>query len=192
MKNWMKITQIEKMTFGFVLLLLFAAACSPASLTNEEELLPSSTEKNILLETSPDAKSTEPVPPPQGETETNTPQSTYTPNSIMDKLIEQAIQDLSARSSIPPAEISVLEARAVVWPDASFGCPRPDKVFRLVPQDGVYILLQANGINYSYHSGDGQEPFLCETPGKEITPPPKIDITKHVPPPIDDIPGGDG
>jgi hypothetical protein len=77
-------------------------------------------------------------------------------------LLRVAIGDLAQRLNIDPAGISVIETRAVVWPDRSLGCPHPGMAYVQVPQDGALIRLLAGGREFDYHSGGGRPPFLCE------------------------------
>jgi hypothetical protein len=45
------------------------------------------------------------------------------PNIALQNLIEKAITDLAKRLAVPVDEITLLEAKSVIWPDASLGCP---------------------------------------------------------------------
>lgn len=76
--------------------------------------------------------------------------------------IEQARQDLAARLALAADAIEVVEAKAVVWPDGSLGCPQPDMVYPQVLQDGFLVVLRANGQLYEYHGGGDGASFLCE------------------------------
>ena len=77
-------------------------------------------------------------------------------------LITMAREDLAHRLSIAEGEIEVLEAKAVVWPDASLGCPQPGMAYAQVLQDGLLIRLGAEGRIFSYHSANNADPFLCD------------------------------
>jgi len=81
----------------------------------------------------------------------------------MRPLVNAAIDDLVRRLHVDRAAIIVLEARSVVWPDGSLGCPRPDMVYPQVQQDGALVRLRAEGKEFSYHSGGTRPPFLCES-----------------------------
>jgi hypothetical protein len=78
------------------------------------------------------------------------------------KFADLVREDLAKRLSIPVAEIRVLEARQVVWPDASLGCPLPGMAYAQVLQDGLLIRLGVGEQMYFYHSGSDRDPFLCE------------------------------
>lgn len=103
------------------------------------------------------------------------------PSSGMESLIEKAKEDLAQRLSIATTEISLVETREVVWPDASLGCPQPGMKYKQVPEDGALIVLEAQGVTYEYHNGGSRGLFLCEKVYKDPNPPPKIDITDLTP-----------
>jgi hypothetical protein len=95
----------------------------------------------------------------------------------LDNLIQSAKADLAQRLSIKPDQIEVIEARSVVWPDASMGCPQPGMRYKQVPYDGALIRLRAEGRVYEYHSGGARGLFLCEQPsGTPKSTPPKLDL----------------
>ena len=76
---------------------------------------------------------------------------------------------VTARSKISPAAsgsspdgVTVVDARAVTWPDGSLGCPEPGMMYTQVLVDGTLVVLEAGGSRYEYHGGD---PLLfCEHP----------------------------
>ena len=78
--------------------------------------------------------------------------------------VTQARQDLAKRLNLPEANIEVVEAKTIVWPDSSLGCPQPGMMYAQVLQDGLLIVLRANQKLYEYHSGGNQPPSLCEKP----------------------------
>lgn len=85
----------------------------------------------------------------------------------LQSFVDRAVADLARRRGVDPAEISTLEATAVVWPDGSLGCPVPGMEYTQVLQEGVRILLQLGGRAYAYHGGGGRLPELCEHPRSE-------------------------
>lgn len=115
----------------------------------------------------------------QGDIAEMTP--TTSVNASLQNLIEKAQEDLAQRLTISLTQISLLEAKAVVWPDSSLGCPQPGMRYKQVPEDGALIVLQANGITYEYHSGGSRGPFLCQKVSKKPSPPAPIDLLNLTP-----------
>jgi hypothetical protein len=93
-------------------------------------------------------------------------------NPALKPLVDAAVADLAQRLGIPAVDVCVADARSVVWPDRSLGCPRPGLQYPQVPQDGVFIRLQARGRSYAYHGGGSRSPFLCEQPDRRDPPGP--------------------
>lgn len=84
---------------------------------------------------------------------------------LLQGAVEYAQQDLAARMGMDNWwDIWVLEARGVVWPDGSLGCPSPDMAYIQVLVDGALIRLWVGDKEYEYHSGGRRAPFLCERP----------------------------
>jgi hypothetical protein len=114
----------------------------------------------------------------------NTPSpAPYDP--ALEPLVQLAKEDLATRLSLAADTITVLEARAVVWPDSSLGCPQPGMSYLQVPEDGALVRLSAAGKVYEYHSGGSRGLFLCEqtTLSAKQTP---VFLDTLVPPPGDD------
>jgi hypothetical protein len=99
----------------------------------------------------------------------------------LQNLVDQAKADLAQRLSIPLTEISLVEARDVVWPDASLGCPQPGMKYKQVPEDGALIVLKVGEAIYEYHIGGSRGLFLCEMLYKDPSAPAKLDILNLTP-----------
>jgi hypothetical protein len=82
----------------------------------------------------------------------------------LDGLVQTAIADLARRLSVSAADIAVVSATPVRWPDRSLGCPQPGMVYPQVSVDGARIELANDGAVYSYHHGGSRGPFLCDPP----------------------------
>jgi len=109
-----------------------------------------------------------------------------TPTSGMESLVEKAKEDLAQRLSIDISQINLVEAREVIWPDASLGCPQPGMVYAQVQVEGLLIRLGVGKEMYFYHSGGTADPFLCESTSQVVPKfTPKTD--EFVPPPDSEI-----
>lgn len=85
------------------------------------------------------------------------------PSSSMDSLIGKAKEDLSKRLSIAVPEISLVEAKEVVWPDASLGCPQPGVAFAQVLTPGYLVRFEVNDESYEYHTNMLDGVILCDS-----------------------------
>lgn len=82
----------------------------------------------------------------------------------LQRLADEARQDLAARLSLPASRIALRDASRVVWRDGSIGCPEPDKMYPQVLVEGARIVFSVAGRTHVYHQAAGGSPFLCESP----------------------------
>jgi hypothetical protein len=87
-------------------------------------------------------------------------------------LIEKIKEDLAKRLSITMAEITVVEASEVIWPDSSLGCPQKGMAYLQVLTPGYLIVLEYANNQYEYHAGLGQDYIYCTNPTAPIPSPP--------------------
>jgi len=80
-------------------------------------------------------------------------------------LMAELFADASARSGVPAADITVLRAESLIFPDGSLGCPKPDVVYTQAPVRGYRVVLEAAGKEYDYRVPEGGRFVLCEGPG---------------------------
>ena len=83
-------------------------------------------------------------------------------DSGLQPFVQQAQEDLAKRLAVNINQIELIEARSVVWPDKSLGCPQPGMEYLQVQVDGLLIRLSVSGQLYEYHSGGNRSPFLCQ------------------------------
>ena len=105
------------------------------------------------------------VPEVAGDTNAPIKQAeAISPGPEMQRLVEQAKNDLATELSINSQDIDVLQAEFVTWPDSSVGCPQPGMQYLQVLTSGARILLEANNAIYAYHSGGNRPLVLCKKP----------------------------
>jgi hypothetical protein len=100
------------------------------------------------------------VPPPINGAPTR-PAETAVNDPSLEKLINEAKQDLAGRVSAASGEITVKQAEATEWSDASLGCPMPGVMYAQVITPGYLIVLEANGQEWEYHASTTMV-RLCE------------------------------
>lgn len=105
-----------------------------------------------------------PAQPTQGD---NTQMNPFLPTpsaSGLEGLIEKAKADLAQRLSIAAGDISLVEAKEVVWPDGSLGCPQPDMMYAQVLTPGYLIKLKYDSRDFEYHAGKDRSLTYCKNP----------------------------
>ena len=82
------------------------------------------------------------------------------PQGILDAVLE----DAAARTGVAAGDITVLEAKAVTWPNGALGCPQPGMMYTEMIVPGYRVIVQAGGEELDYRVGSGGTPSLCENP----------------------------
>ena len=75
-----------------------------------------------------------------------------------------AVADLAQRLGIDPADVLVVDARDVTWPDSSLGCPEPGMNYLQVLTEGYLVVLEAAGQRYEYHGAAAGPLTYCADP----------------------------
>lgn len=86
----------------------------------------------------------------------------------LQRLIDQAMQDLAQQLSISTGQINLVEATAVTWPDSSLGCPQKDMQYTQVLTPGYLILLEYGGHIFEYHTGSVSTIVTCDNPSPPV------------------------
>lgn len=74
---------------------------------------------------------------------------------------ELALADAAKRSGLKPADLKVLSAEAVTWPDGSLGCPQPGMMYTQALVPGYRVKIKAGAEVLDYHAGRGGVPTFC-------------------------------
>lgn len=82
----------------------------------------------------------------------------------LEGLIEKAKEDLAQRLSILASDITVVDAREVVWPDGSLGCPQPGMMYAQVLTPGYLVILKYEARDFEYHAGRDRSLTYCKNP----------------------------
>lgn len=85
-------------------------------------------------------------------------------SDIPDRLLNQIEADLATRINAQPEELEIIGAEAVVWPDGSLGCPKPDQNHTQAPVPGYRIVLRHMDNQYDYRASEAGYIFLCDRP----------------------------
>jgi len=144
-------------------LLIFGVGCQPEALTQPTPL------------PTIDIGLTVPALPTQESRKDDAQMTQPAPSSGLESLIERAEEDLAQRLSIDVSQISLIEAKEVVWPDASLGCPQEGMMYAQVETDGYIIWLETDKNLYMYHTNTIENVVFCDTSQFPILPVPPED-----------------
>lgn len=102
--------------------------------------------------------------------------TTTMPSNDQLPIVAPALEDLAERLGAPAADIEIVSAEEVTWPDGSLGCPEPGMSYTQALVDGSKVVLRYEDRVFVYHAGDDDLPFLCASDdkdgGHEMVPPP--------------------
>lgn len=97
-----------------------------------------------------------------GPIETVPPGSPGGVEEVPDAILQPILDDAADRSGVPPEELEVVRAEAVVWPDGSLGCPEPGTMYTQALVDGYWVVVDADGTELDYRIGSSGSFRLCE------------------------------
>ena len=84
---------------------------------------------------------------------------------VEDNLVNLAKQALAARLKIDLPQIVLLKTMEITWPDISAGCNSgPGQILSKGRVYGYRVWLEANGVEYLYHVGEGGQAIPCTEP----------------------------
>jgi hypothetical protein len=156
------------LTCAFVLAAVPLAGCAPAAQQLPSEITGPPTLSGQSTQPTPSVLQYTAVPITDTINILETPMSPPTTpplDPIMQRLADQARQDLAGRLRVDPTTIEVVSFESVTWPDGSLGCPQPGMAYTQVPMDGYRLVLSVGKREFQYHGGGARRaPFLCEKP----------------------------
>jgi hypothetical protein len=79
----------------------------------------------------------------------------------LESVRKSALADAAQRTGLDRADLAVLSAEAVTWPDGSVGCPQPGMMYTQALVPGFRVRIRAGGEVLNYHAGRSGAPFLC-------------------------------
>ncbi|MDP1535204.1 MAG: hypothetical protein Q8L92_16635, partial [Rubrivivax sp.] len=86
------------------------------------------------------------------------------PRSVAPRLAEvvaAARADAARRTGVAAAQLQLISADAVTWPDGSLGCPAPGRMYTQALVPGYRVRIAAAGQVLNYHASEQGLPALC-------------------------------
>jgi hypothetical protein len=104
---------------------------------------------------------------PAGQQPSRIPAGSVNPgkNDLPASITDPVVAEIARVAGVPVAEVTIISAESVTFPDGSLGCPSPGMVYTQALVDGWKIVATAGGTTYDYR-GSG-------TKFRQCTPAPK-------------------
>lgn len=80
-----------------------------------------------------------------------------------DPIVESTKKDLADQLGIGIDQIKTVAVEKKEWPDSSLGCPQPGYMYAQVITPGYWIILEANGEKFDYHTDLEGRVVLCRS-----------------------------
>jgi hypothetical protein len=84
--------------------------------------------------------------------------------SVPQGILDAVLADAAARTGAAVADITVVEATSVTWPNGALGCPQPGMMYTDMIVPGYHVIVEAGGRQLDYRFGMNGAPLLCENP----------------------------
>ena len=161
-----------------VLLVLVAVSAVAAACTGLPAATPASTPATTpapatggAAPTTTPAPATEPVPTPlpSATPDRIIPRVSISPfpgdgASVPAPVLAAVVADAARRTGTAPADVTVVTAKGVTWPNGALGCPQPGFMYTQMVQPGYQVVVEAGGTRLDYRVGMSGAPQLCENP----------------------------
>jgi len=92
------------------------------------------------------------------------------PQAILGPIVNEAAK----LANVPPQQLAIVRAEAVVWNDGSLGCPEPGMEYTQALVNGYWVVIEAGGQTYDFRVGRDGNFRLC--PAGRGHPPEPSDI----------------
>lgn len=89
----------------------------------------------------------------------------------IDRIVQAARADAAKRSGLAPAQLQLVSAESVTWPNGSLGCPGPGMLYTDALVPGYRVKLKVGHEVWDYHAGERGGVVLCP-PGQSQEPAP--------------------
>src|SRR6478735_3450429 len=68
------------------------------------------------------------------------------------ELLEKVRAELASEQGVSAADVKVISAESVNWPNGALGCPKPGRMYTQAIVPGYRILLEAGGKRFTYNA----------------------------------------
>ena len=92
---------------------------------------------------------------------TSTPQMSRVESQLPEAILGPILNEAAKLANVPPQQLVIVRAEAVVWNDGSLGCPEPGMEYAQALINGYWVLIKAAGQTFDFRVGGGGSFRLC-------------------------------
>lgn len=92
---------------------------------------------------------------------TSTPQMSRVESQVPEAILGPILNEAAKLANVPPQQLVIVRAEAVVWNDGSLGCPEPGMEYAQALINGYWVLIKAAGQTFDFRVGGGGSFRLC-------------------------------
>ena len=93
--------------------------------------------------------------PSETPTPTSTPQTSRAESQVPEAILGPILKEAAKLANVPPQELVIVRAEAVVWNDGSLGCPEPGMEYTQALINGYWVVIKAAGQTYDFRVDRG-------------------------------------
>ena len=105
---------------------------------------------------------------------TSTPQMSRVESQMPEAILGPILDEAAKLANVPPQQLVIVRAEAVVWNDGSLGCPEPGMEYAQALINGFWVVISGAGQTYDFRVGRDGNFRLC--PAGRGHPPVQSDI----------------
>jgi hypothetical protein len=87
------------------------------------------------------------------------------------ELLDRMRAELAKEQGVSAADVKVISAQAVSWPNGALGCPKPGVMYTQAIVPGYRVELEASGRRFTYHASTRGALKRCDSRVPGLPPP---------------------
>jgi hypothetical protein len=99
--------------------------------------------------------------PSETRAPTSTPQMSRVESQVPEAILGPILNQAAKLANVPPQQLAIVRAEAVVWNDGSLGCPEPGMEYTQALVNGYWVVIEAVRQTYDFRVGGGGTFRLC-------------------------------
>jgi hypothetical protein len=95
------------------------------------------------------------------ETPRESAQASRVESQVPEAILGPILNEAAKLANVPPQQLVIVRAEAVVWNDGSLGCPEPGMEYTQALVNGYWVVINATERTYDFRVGRNGSFRLC-------------------------------